>query len=106
LNLDAIELVSGAARARIALRGAELRQWSVGGTPLLWDKDAAIWDETAPILFPLVGWTRGGQARAGGKIFPLGLHGFARAMNFTARTLGPARARLTLSSSKESLQQF
>jgi galactose mutarotase-like enzyme len=101
LHLDAIELVSGGARAQIALRGAELRHWSVGGTPLIWQKDPAVWDETAPILFPIVGWTRGGQARVGGETFPLGLHGFARAMDFKARTVAPARVRLTLASSNE-----
>jgi galactose mutarotase-like enzyme len=106
LDRNPIELVSGAARARIARRGAELRRWSVGGTPLLWEEDPAIWDGTAPILFPLVGWTRGGQARVGDEVFPLGLHGFARAMDFAAATVEPARARLTLSSNAQTLALY
>jgi galactose mutarotase-like enzyme len=102
LHVETIELVCGAARAAIAARGAELQRWSVGATPLLWEKDPAHWDETAPILFPVVGWTRDGKARVDGQSFPLGLHGFARAMNFSAEAVTPARARLTLSSSEES----
>ncbi len=103
--MDFIELVCGASRAEIALRGAELRRWSVGATPLLWEKDPAYWEETAPILFPLVGWTRDG-ARVAGKTFPLGLHGFARAMNFAAETLTPAGVRLILPSSAETLALY
>ncbi len=105
MNPYSIELSCGAARAEVARRGAELRRWSVGPTPLLWEKDPAYWDGTAPILFPLVGWTRGG-ARVAGKTFPLGLHGFARAMNFAGETLTPARARFTLTSSEESLALY
>ena len=105
MNPDSLELLCGGARARIALRGAELRNWSVGGAPLLWEKDPAHWDETAPILFPIVGWTRGG-ARAAGKTFALGLHGFARAMNLSVEALEPARARLALPSNEESLALY
>lgn len=36
-----------------------------------------IWDQTAPILFPVVGATRDGCIRVGDKTYPLGLHGFA-----------------------------
>lgn len=104
--MDVIDLASGAARASLALRGAELLHWSVAGTPLLWDKDPAFWGETAPILFPVVGWTRGGEARAFGKTFPLALHGFARTMDFSPSTVAPARVRLTLSSSEESLALY
>jgi galactose mutarotase-like enzyme len=68
-------------------------------------KDPAHWDETAPILFPIVGWTRSG-ARAAGKSFPLGLHGFARAMNFSVKALEPARVRLALASSPETLALY
>jgi galactose mutarotase-like enzyme len=103
--LDRLELICGGARAEIALRGAELRGWSVGGTPLIWRKDPAHWDETAPILFPIVGWTRDG-ARVAGERFPLGLHGFARAMNFSVEAHEPARARLALRSGAESLALY
>ena len=89
---DVIELQAGAARARIALRGAELKAWDVDGTPWLWPGDPASWDESAPVLFPVVGWTRGGEARVGGKTYPLGLHGFARfeAFELSARSADTA----------------
>jgi galactose mutarotase-like enzyme len=105
LNPPPIELRCGGARATIARRGAELCDWRVGAAPLLWEKDPALWDETAPILFPIVGWTEVG-ARVGGQHYPLGLHGFARAMTFAAEALTPAHARLSLVSSEETLALY
>jgi galactose mutarotase-like enzyme len=104
--MDRIELSRGAARASLTLRGAELLRWSVGGTSLLWEKDPSCWNETAPILFPLVGWTRGGQIRVDGKAYPLGLHGFARSMIFSPQTVTPDRVRLTLASSARTLALY
>jgi galactose mutarotase-like enzyme len=63
--------------AEIDSFGAELMSWRAGGVDLIWAKDAAIWDQSAPILFPVVGWTRDGTARVNGMAYPLSLHGFA-----------------------------
>jgi galactose mutarotase-like enzyme len=82
--------------AEIARDGAELRSWSVAGTPLLWSPDPAIWADSAPILFPVVGWTRGSRILVDGQPYPLGLHGFARAMPFDVIEQGPAHVRLAL----------
>ncbi len=96
--MTTVELASGAARATIALAGAEVRRWSVGGRELLWPGDPAIWDEISPILYPVVGWTRDG-ARVGGKPYALGLHGFARFETFGVETSGPDSVRMTLDDS-------
>lgn len=63
--------------AHIAVFGAELRAWRIGGVDLIWAKDPRVWDQTAPVLFPVVGWTRDGQTRVDGRPYPLSLHGFA-----------------------------
>lgn len=76
-----LEISSGPCSARIALRGAELKSWRVGGKELIWPGDAKFWAELAPILFPVVGWTRNGVL-TGGRRYPLGLHGFARGEEF------------------------
>ena len=75
---DAILLHNAAGdSAEIAPLGAELASWRVGGVDLIWAKDANVWDQTAPILFPVVGATREARIRVGDKTYPLGLHGFA-----------------------------
>ena len=52
---------------------------------------------SAPILYPVVGWTRDSEERVDGVRYPLGLHGFARFQTFAVETSGPDFARLTLS---------
>jgi galactose mutarotase-like enzyme len=92
-----IMLTHGEARATIALRGAEARSWRIAGRDLLWPGDPAIWSDISPILYPVVGWTRGGEERVDGVRYPLTLHGFARFETFAVETSGPDFARLTLS---------
>ena len=96
--MNDIVLENGGARAEIAPRGAELRSWRVGATPLLWSPDPAIWNETAPILFPVVGWTRGAGIDVDGRRYALGLHGFARSCLFRVVEQRPSHARLVLES--------
>ena len=86
---------------KIAPRGAEPLEWSVGDTPLLWPGDPAVWPRTAPVLFPVVGWTRGGQIRHRGVAYPMGVHGFASARPFQIVEADAGSARLRLSSDAE-----
>jgi galactose mutarotase-like enzyme len=92
-----IVLEDGEGRAVIAPHGAELRAWSVRDTPLIWEPDPAIWPDTAPILFPVVGWTRDGIVVDGIR-YPLGLHGFAREKTFDVVEQWPSHCRLRLES--------
>jgi galactose mutarotase-like enzyme len=91
------EITDGDARARIALRGAELKSWTVGGKERIWQGDEKLWADSAPILFPIVGWTRDGVLIEG-KRYPLGLHGFARCENFTIAEQAANRLVLRLES--------
>ena len=86
--------------------GAELRDWSVGGLPLLWQPDPAIWADTSPILFPVVGWTRGGQIKVAGTAYPMGVHGFARAQPFDVLEQRPSHVRLGLAASAETRRHY
>ena len=96
-----IRLANETSEAEIALEGAELSVWRVGGTRLLWTPDPAIWGDTAPILFPVVGWTRGTSISVDGERYPLGLHGFARSCRFTVIDQEPSRVVLRLVSNTE-----
>jgi galactose mutarotase-like enzyme len=101
-----ILLRDGDSHAAIDLLGGELRAWSVAGAPLIWTPDPAIWSDTAPILFPVVGWTRGVRVVVDGQSYPLGLHGFARVMPFAVLEQGPAQVRLELRSSAETRRLY
>lgn len=92
---ETIEIVDGSGRARIALRGAELKSWSVGGRELIWRGDEKFWADSAPVLFPVVGWTRDGVV-VDGRRYPLGLHGFAREQDFIVARREPDRIAFRL----------
>lgn len=73
-------ILIGSVDLRIALSpiGAELvsvrdrieREW-------LWQGDAASWLRRAPVLFPVIGQSRGGVVRHDGSVYPMPSHGFA-----------------------------
>jgi hypothetical protein len=56
-------LESDLARADVSVRGGELQAWYIGGQNLLWERDPEWWDQSAPILFPIVGWTNQGRIK-------------------------------------------
>jgi galactose mutarotase-like enzyme len=93
---DDIVLRADTASACVSLHGAEWRAWRVEGRDLLWQADPAFWADTAPILFPVVGWTRDGAVRVAGETYPLGLHGFARDAAFDVLDRGAEHVTLRL----------
>jgi galactose mutarotase-like enzyme len=93
---DTILLEADGDTAEILPLGAELAAWRAHGVDMIWAKDPAVWDQTAPILFPVVGWTRNGEARVEGRTYPLALHGFARKKPFEIAERRPDYVRLLL----------
>jgi galactose mutarotase-like enzyme len=87
---------NGGDRAVVALDGAELLSWRAEGEELIWTPDISVWDQTAPILFPVVGWTRDARIRVGDQVYPLGLHGFAWKKRFEVTQRSADFLRLTL----------
>jgi galactose mutarotase-like enzyme len=93
---DAILLQADGDAAEILPFGAELAAWRADGVDMIWAKDPKIWDQTAPVLFPVVGWTRDGQVTVDGRTFPLALHGFAWKKGFEIAERRPDYLRLVL----------
>ncbi len=104
--MSLLTLTAGGAEVRISTLGAEWRGWTVDGRPLLWKGDPAVWPETAPVLFPVVGWTRGGVVRLGREQFPLGVHGFARRLPFAVVSAASDQLVLRLEDTAETRAVF
>ena len=96
-----VGLSCGQASATVACRGAELRSWQVGTAPLIWEPQTDFWPDTAPILFPVVGWTREARVLVDGRAYPLGLHGFAHHLNFSVHEQSLSRVSLVARSDAE-----
>lgn len=82
---DEVEIACGALRCKIARRGAELRSlFDVHAQDeFIWQRDPAVWADSAPILFPVVGRIKDGAYRHNGRRYALPIHGFARHCDFT-----------------------
>lgn len=104
--LPMIELESGDGRATISPLGAELRRWRVGDDDLIWRGDQAWWAQSAPVLFPIVGWARNGRIRIDGIDRPMGVHGFAAGSSFAIDAAGPGHARLSLRATAANLAAY
>ena len=99
---DTIRLSNDAGdSAAISLFGAELSAWSAKGVDLIWEIDRLFWDRTAPVLFPVVGWTRDGRVRVEGESYRLSLHGFAWEKNFAVAERRENFLRLELAADDE-----
>ena len=82
--------------ATVALAGAEPVSWQVGGREYLWSGDPEHWNRHAPWLFPVVGASRGGTVRVGGRDYPMAQHGFARDLPFAVLAQGADTVTLRL----------
>lgn len=93
--MDTHTLFRSGRRARIARRGAELQDLSLGGLDLLWDA-GPLWPRHAPLLFPVVGALKGDVLHHRGGTFPMPRHGFARDRDFTWLHRTPSSCALEL----------
>ncbi len=103
---ERIDLKHGDTAASLSLIGAEPMSWRVGGRELIWHGDPAHWARRAPILFPIVGASTGGEVRVDGRAYPMPQHGFARDARFTLVERSEAGARLRLTASDPTLAHF
>jgi len=67
----------------------------------LWQRDPAVWDGQAPVLFPIVGRLKDDRYRYNGKEYTLPKHGFARGSLFRLVEHEAARVSFVLESSDE-----
>ncbi len=84
--------------AEIALQGGELRRWCIGDHELLWNADPLWWPRSSPLLFPIVGRLRGGQTRVNGRVYAMGIHGFAGDQAFALQSVQADQVMLSLDS--------
>ena len=94
-------------RLTVDPHGAQMMELATGkGTQLLWGGDAKYWADRAPVLFPFVGRLTGGQYRLHGKVYPMSIHGFAAASEFSVLEQSADTVTLALRDNEETLRQY
>lgn len=90
----------------IAARGMEVTSVrDAGGHEWIWQR-LPLWPKQGPLLFPVVGTSAGGQVRWQGRSYPMVIHGFAPASDFTLEAHDAASCSFTLSASAETRAVF
>jgi galactose mutarotase-like enzyme len=91
----------------IAPLGAELQSIvTPDGEEWLWNGDPQWWTGRAPLLFPVVGKSPGGEVTIAGLAYPMQPHGFARRTVFEIAAEHQDRAMLVLKPSAETRKSF
>ena len=101
-------LANDAVSAIISEHGAELKSLRhvPSGEEYIWQGDAAIWKDSAPILFPVVGRLKGGAYSHQNKSYQLPIHGFASTALFSVLNKDDTSLTLLLKSNDDTLRCF
>lgn len=83
----------------MSLKGAD-------GMQYLWQGDPAVWKDRSPLLFPFVARLTENSYRYKGKCYPMGIHGFAKDMEFFVAEHTEDSLHLVLTDSAETRKQY
>lgn len=91
----------------VAALGAEMQSLrTADGTEYLWQGDSQYWGDRAPNLFPFIGRLTNESYQYLGKVYPMGIHGFAAAKEFTQVQQSENRLVLELREDDETQQSY
>ena len=72
------EIKSGNISAKFDSVGAQMKSLQKDGKEYIWQGSPEFWDDSAPLLFPVVGRLKDGVLTIDGKDYAMPMHGFAR----------------------------
>lgn len=95
-------------RVAISAQGAEMRSIlnKRNNTEQLWHGAAAVWQDRAPWLFPMIGQLRNGSYRMNGKSYAMPMHGFASKAIFDTEQISDQEVAFTLCANADTLAVF
>lgn len=76
------------------------------GKEYIWEGDPNFWDGHAPVLFPIVGVVEDGKYSFDGKEYEMGMHGFAKFLQFEVEKKTDDNATFLLKSSPETKKMY
>jgi Galactose mutarotase and related enzymes len=80
--MEDYHITNGILTIAVRGKGAELSSLKKENHEYLWNADPAVWNRSAPQLFPIVGTLAGNEYRFDGKTYHMARHGFARDKQF------------------------
>lgn len=90
----------------VSKRGAEMQSLSCRGVEYLWDGDPKYWADRALTLFPYVARLTNDSYLLEGKLYSMGIHGFASSSEFSVAEQTEHSVTLLLTDSEETRRQY
>ena len=78
-----ITIQNGSLSLTVDTLGAQMMSLQRCGTEYLWQGDSKYWGDRAPILFPFIARLTNNSYTLNGKLYPMTIHGFANASEFS-----------------------
>lgn len=103
---EIISISSNSLTASIDTMGAQLMSLRKGESEYLWQGDYNWWPRRAPILFPIVGVLKDGEAESAEGTISLARHGLARLNQFEVVEQSPSSVTLRLKSTEETRKAY
>lgn len=94
-----VTLKCGGNSARIAQHGAELKSLVMDGREFMWSGDPAVWGNTAPVMFPMIGTLKDNKTLILGREYSLPKHGFTRDLELTPEDMSENSVMFSLEQS-------
>ena len=103
---EIISISSNSLTASIDTMGAQLMSLRKGESEYLWQGDSNWWPRRAPILFPIVGVLKDGEAESAEGTISLARHGLARLNQFEVVEQSTSSVTLQLKSTEETRKAY
>lgn len=103
---EIISISSNSLTASINTMGAQLMSLRKGESEYLWQGDSNWWPRRAPILFPIVGVLKDGEAESAEGTISLARHGLARLNQFEVVEQSASSVTLKLQSTEETRKAY
>ena len=103
---EIISISNGSLTASIDTMGAQLMSLRKGESEYLWQGDSNWWPRRAPILFPIVGVLKDGEAESAEGAISLARHGLARLNQFEVVEQSASSVTLKLQSTEETRKSY
>ena len=103
---EIISISSNSLTASIDTMGAQFMSLRKGESEYLWQGDSNWWPRRAPILFPIVGVLKDGEAESAEGTISLARHGLARLNQFEVVEQSPSSVTLKLQSTEETRKAY
>ena len=101
-----ITIENGVLSLTVDTLGAQMMHLQKDGTEYLWQGDPKYWGDRAPILFPFIARLTNDSYTFRGKTYPMTIHGFANASEFTVAEQTADTLVLELASSEKTTVHY